>query len=820
MDRSNRVLSTPACRLDDARMVEVHEAGGKGAGLLRIPPAWYPPTLVIPPLVAMSERPDATEIAEVVRQALSDDTLEATVRAFHHSRVIVRSSAETEDLRERGKFTSVICDATPADIRAALTTVYLSSMDAGESPGAMAILLQPTINALISGHLSNEHRISRTAWIWTLEEQVGGSVSDRQIGATTAQPAGDEPLLCPSLLALEARLREVSRRLSTQPYRHHLEWIWDGNRLWIVQADRVIPLTGPPPGELWSPRTGHQIKAGDLRHWRFAPLSPVTDAEQSRWPKIRNVQEFARAGLPVPQLFLLDDPEVIASFAAGEVPPSVVDDLRLLSSGDVIVRTDVDTHAGGPKLFLPKTDNVADAEVLGEFLVKTTKRLVESHIGAGEIAFIAHRYLRARACAWTYARPGDPLIQIDSTWGLVDGLNWCSHDSSLVNVTTGYLRRQVVPKPTFMDVGRDRGWASRETPTEWLWRSSINEGQLRTVAEGAYALAGIRDRPVATMWFINILDGADADCLPWFSTPYEIEPGITTSHSHQGVPRYKILTRDDLQLVARQRPPKGTILRLQPGGDLIRNESFVKDVAELALSGGYVIEIEGSPLAHPYYILKRRGVPVVCVGRDWTESGVVHHNKLVRDNIPDLIEQRGEQAVAYRAGDSERQELLRAKVVEEALELLRSTALDDSLGELADLVEVMRALQSTLGISDADLSAAVDRKRTRRGGFDESLVLLRTSLSAAAPSSEETTGTLPGMDELTAAQEPWQVREQGRQLVVSYVPPPPGKPQTIRSKLDGTDVSVSYRKDAIVVESIARTNERKGARQDPIPGLE
>ncbi|WP_203591019.1 nucleoside triphosphate pyrophosphohydrolase [Streptomyces sp. SID13031] len=780
--------------------------------------------LIIPSWKSLGDATSAGEQFATVDEAFTNQVLTPVSEFFGDVEILVRSSADSEDLSERGRYTSMASPTSPAAVRAAMSSVYQSAIEAGESPASMALLLQPRIDALMSGHLSNEHRISRTAWNWTLQEQVGSEVNERQLGVSGSSRSSDGPLLCPNLTSLDVRLREVCRRLSSNPHRYHLEWVWDGSRLWIVQADRVIPLTAPPPGEQWTPRTGVQIGPKDLTIWSVVDIqsgSGHKPPQPSVWPKIRNVQEFAQAGLPVPRLFLLEDAGSIQELADGHVSPALLEDIRLLTTGDVIVRTDVRT-ADRAQLFLPKTDNVADVEQLCDFLVRTTRKLLHSRVTVGEIGFIAHRYLRARACAWAYARPGHSVVQIDSTWGLVDGLNWCAHDSSSVNVSTGDIRRQVIAKPTFIDVASDRSWASRETPTEWIWRSSISEGQLRTVAEGARALADLREEAIATMWFISILDGADADCLPWFSTPYEISPEATILSVGKNAPRYKAPNLADLRALAEINPPAGSILRVHPDGDLARNEEFIQVLGDLAISRGYIVEIEGSPLAHPYYILRRRGVSVLCVGRDTTTGNSAQHNKLVRDNIPDIIAASGEVAVTYQAGQLERENLLRAKVVEEALELLRSTAIDDSLGELADLIEVLRTLQATLGISDADLEEAVDRKRSRRGGFDESVVLVRTSPFPERPSaqtSETQTPVLPGLEDIAEPSQSTPVREEAGRLLLNYVPPPPGRPQVWRMNLRDITILLTYEKDAIALEILDAGRRDLDSSQYPLPGI-
>ncbi|HIQ23969.1 MAG TPA: hypothetical protein EYH50_02855 [Pyrodictium delaneyi] len=86
--------------------------------------------------------------------------------------------------------------------------------------------------------------------------------------------------------------------------------------------------------------------------------------------------------------------------------------------------------------------------------------------------------------------------------------------------------------------------------------------------------------------------------------------------------------------------------------------------------------------------------------------------KLVRDGIGRELEgQKG--VVVYRVSGSELEALLRAKIVEEAMELAES----GSIEEAADLFEALREWLRLRGLGLGDLARTADEKRRRRGGF-------------------------------------------------------------------------------------------------------
>jgi predicted house-cleaning noncanonical NTP pyrophosphatase (MazG superfamily) len=94
--------------------------------------------------------------------------------------------------------------------------------------------------------------------------------------------------------------------------------------------------------------------------------------------------------------------------------------------------------------------------------------------------------------------------------------------------------------------------------------------------------------------------------------------------------------------------------------------------------------------------------------------------KLVRDRIPELMREVGAVGRFRVAEPTERLKLLLAKLIEEAAELER----EPGPGELADVVEVLRAIKGALGLSDADVENERTRKERARGGFRDGFVLL------------------------------------------------------------------------------------------------
>ena len=100
-------------------------------------------------------------------------------------------------------------------------------------------------------------------------------------------------------------------------------------------------------------------------------------------------------------------------------------------------------------------------------------------------------------------------------------------------------------------------------------------------------------------------------------------------------------------------------------------------------------------------------------------------NKLVRDNIPNIIENNGEVAVTRVLDDEEYKKELYKKLLEEANEVINSTE-KETLEELADVLEILSSIASLNNKFIEDIIEIARMKREKRGGFQKRLFLERT----------------------------------------------------------------------------------------------
>ena len=96
------------------------------------------------------------------------------------------------------------------------------------------------------------------------------------------------------------------------------------------------------------------------------------------------------------------------------------------------------------------------------------------------------------------------------------------------------------------------------------------------------------------------------------------------------------------------------------------------------------------------------------------------YEKLVRDNIPRIIEAQGEVPVIRVLDDEEYIRLLDVKLREEMEEYLE----DGSMEEMADLIEVARAIVAARGFTWEDVEEIRKAKAERNGAFEKRVFLI------------------------------------------------------------------------------------------------
>ena len=101
-------------------------------------------------------------------------------------------------------------------------------------------------------------------------------------------------------------------------------------------------------------------------------------------------------------------------------------------------------------------------------------------------------------------------------------------------------------------------------------------------------------------------------------------------------------------------------------------------------------------------------------------SEMLGYNKLIRDKVPGIIAAAGKRYEIRKLDRTEYLARLKEKLQEEVDEYLKS----EELEELADILEVVRALVKEHGVDADELEEIRVQKAVERGGFEARILLV------------------------------------------------------------------------------------------------
>ena len=102
-------------------------------------------------------------------------------------------------------------------------------------------------------------------------------------------------------------------------------------------------------------------------------------------------------------------------------------------------------------------------------------------------------------------------------------------------------------------------------------------------------------------------------------------------------------------------------------------------------------------------------------------------NKLVRDKIPEKIKNNGEVPYTRVLSDEEFRIELEKKLLEECNEVLKAVSLDETVEELADVLEVLCAIGTLEGKDLDSIISVMKSKREKRGGVSQKKFFEKTA---------------------------------------------------------------------------------------------
>ncbi len=698
--------------------IELKEVGQKAYGLLQIPKSWTPAFFVI----SKSLFDDYFSASEEDRETIIDAYLPNIIVAIREIgldstvKIILRSSGLIEGMNERGRFVSI---STYQDqIKENLKTLLDSLLTITSND--MPIVVQGYITANVTGHMSNERRFSFDSRDWKIEYYFEDNSFEQDTVCIRkwrkTYNIEDISSYCLSSTNIKKELNKVAyfwHELGKNTgERFHLEFVYNDDRLYIVQADR----------ELLSEESINPMNIDIHIHSNPSTLAlkvlkEFDPKKKCNFNKLNNVHTYATLGLVTVPLYILDNEAIIEQIRQGSISEELKEDLEnLLDIQPVVVRTDIVSSIKGSGQLLPRSNEIRDFDTLKEWLVENSIKLSANK----NIAFIFHNFIPAVSSAFAHATPNNRIVEIQSLWGLPEGLYYNAHDTIIVTLPAKPLNSiqpedlQVQIKRKYKDFfvtpSKEGKWKVRKLSSPYDWRCSVDNKSIFNIAVNSQRIANHSNQEISIMWFVGIDEQYyGSNCLAWFHEPYNSSSYTPDDYKRKRFvdEEFTIHCSDDLKKLEHN-CLNIRCLRMKPTSDKdLRSKDFIKKVGEFAYAHNINILLEGAQLTHTYYQLKNTNAVVVCSSvSELDTAACAEFNKLVRDLIPEKIISNGEIITCVKADEILFDRLLLEKLLEESFEAYDAVDTESFLEELADISEICSTIKQKAiikGISTIDI---------------------------------------------------------------------------------------------------------------------
>lgn len=744
----------------DPNEVSIERVGEKAFGLASLPPIWTLPFFVISDRLFddYAATQDFDRLIRCWKSVVNDAALRCNI--MPDDPIIVRSNARFEGLAERGKLTSVA--GTFQEWPKLVKQCFDDSMGKDHSDNFhMPVILQKQARSVLRGHISNERRVAEEIRDWKGEF---GEAIPRYFAISLRNWRKkikvdgylNSPLACPSNKVIRDVLSIPCAWATEQKIRVHFEWIYDGDYIYLVQADEETSTDGINPLNNVC-RTPSEEACVDPKFPYCVHLLNANDANQyEEYSKIQNPLLYHRIGQRTAPLYILDDPAALEALSHGTITNDLERDLRVLTSRPLIIRTDIATHNKDERQLLPRTNGVRDVETAKEWLRENYAKLLEQ--SKKNAIFIMHNYIPSFSSAFAYAGPGDKLVRIEALWGLPEGLYYYSHDKYLVDTKCSDIKevkRENFKLQSFRNYKKyfvfpveDEKWEVQILASPYDWNLAISDKDwINEIAHVTRQIAEEEKKSVSVMWFVGV-DRTTYGCnvFPWHHEPYEYNESQTTPRNKLSFEKtLAIHTFKDLEHLEKLTLTPTVIrnIQIQPtDATILRDRTIIDRIGKAAKALGANIILEGGILSHAYYQLVRTGAKVEA-RHAFDRMQSLEFNKLVRDKIPEKIQHNGEEAVTAQLEKNILSQLLKRKLVEEALEVLDSEEREDLIVEIADVLEVLDGILAQHQIDIQVILQQKEKKREKAGGFEKGIYLKRTSKRTTTSAGKIVVDDLP-----------------------------------------------------------------------------
>lgn len=721
--------------------ITAERIGSKAFGLCSIPQCW-----TLPFFVVSKKNEDCSEAIH---------TLIDTLNFSENNKVIVRSNGAYETVSDRGKLDSLVCEIR--DVISTLNSLkdkYFKSND----DELLHWIIQPYVDPVIKGHLSNERRISKVIRDWVVEDEKNGASERQSISLRNWRDSRSfeiEKLYCEYKLNYVKSLRPVASWGHKKALRLHFEWVWSGSQMYIVQVDQCdITDTGVNPTKLvkkYQP---------DVSFENLILFRNVKDLDFKTYRKLENARIYRELGYGETPFYILKDSSEIRRFlTTGKISAELFRDLYTLTSRPLVIRTDGKNIPPKNRQMLPRSDELRSPEDAKNWLLDVfSKEIIEAGIQDCDLCLIAHHFIPAAASAWCLAYPDKRRVRIESLWGLPEGIYWYPHDVYDVDTKTQSLNfnktvienfkisERIRFKEKFIAPNDSGQWVLHKTSNNYDWKGSIsNRAWINDIAATSRLIANKANEAVVVMWFVDTdLTASSKGIIPWYHERWEgssSAPKAAPKKNNSKEITFNLKTRTDwrdLKQVLANHKPINKILIDPHETELVRDQKFALEIATLSKKNNIKVVLAGGILSHAYYILSSQGCQVECIDLYATEEEEIEYNKLVRDNIPEIINSHGEDVRLIKLKGEALISALKRKIIEEAFEINDAKTIDDVIEELSDLQEVVISLQHELRISKKSVEQKRKDKAKKRGSFSSGVMLSQTALQSAVAKTDFT----------------------------------------------------------------------------------
>lgn len=689
----------------DAIQLTAERIGGKALGLCQIPSAWSIPFFIISKemfaeYIIYEDKTIISEYMKNIKSCFELLDLEGDI--------ILRSSAVDEGMKERGKYESVI---THIDNFEEALGKLLDKLKVIPNNG-MPIIVQKLISTVFTGHMSNERRFSQESRDWKVEIYYENDKFDQtSIGIRTWRRKYDIREITEN--TLNATQKTVITELQKPAYywyklsqrkkvRFHLEFVYDGKKIYIVQADydfqkenainpKSIDIKVKKNSEIWKPQI----------------LKKFNPSETLNFKKLQNVKNYNDLGFCTVPFYLLDDIDILIDLQNDIVHEGLREDIEtLLRIQSLVIRIDINYGDKATKQMLPRSNELQNYNDVILWL-KENVSIITQKEQAG--IFIFHNFVPAISSAFAHAAPNGRLVKIQSLWGLPEGLYYNYHDTIIVDLGTKNIDSlmasdiKVTIKNKYKDIfvypNKDGKWITCDIKEPYDWKCSIeNNESIFEIATKSQKLANKLNEEISVMWFVGIDDSFyGTKNLPWYHEKVSFASYTTDEYKRKYFVEEEIIinSSEELQeLILSSNVKDLKCIRLKPNCEKdLRNKELIANIGKMAAENDIMILLDGTQLTHSYYQLKTTGAKVVCSNKDeLLYSDTFEFNKLVRDKIPDHIISNGEHVKCSVVVRPIFDRMLLEKLMEEAYEVNDAKTADDIISELADLTEICNAI--------------------------------------------------------------------------------------------------------------------------------